>query len=150
MQLLPRNGSCLILNHFFAALDASRLSKKTKSFFNFTDFTTNQRNKPISGYCSHLKHHRFSGVFMGYQLWTLARSSHRRCFIKKMFLKIPQNSQENTCVRVSFLTKLQAWGNFVKTKTLAQVFSCEFCEIFKNTFFTEHLRTTASDWPEIS
>ena len=25
--------------------------------------------------------------------------------------------------------------------------SCEFCEIFKNTFFTEHLRTTASESP---
>ena len=25
-------------------------------------------------------------------------------------------------------------------------FSCEFCEISMNTFFTEHLRTTASDW----
>ena len=24
-----------------------------------------------------------------------------------------------------------------------QVFSCEFCKIFKSTFFTEHLRTTA-------
>ena len=23
--------------------------------------------------------------------------------------------------------------------------SCEFCEIFKNTFFTEHLRATASE-----
>ena len=34
--------------------------------------------------------------------------------------------------------------NFIKKETLAQVFSCEFCEIFKNTFFTEHLRTTAS------
>ena len=28
---------------------------------------------------------------------------------------------------------------------LAQKFSCEFCEIFKNTFFTEHLRTNASE-----
>ena len=28
--------------------------------------------------------------------------------------------------------------------SLAQVFSCQFCEIPKNTFFTEHLRTTAS------
>ena len=27
---------------------------------------------------------------------------------------------------------------------VAQVFSCEFCEIFKNTLFTEHLWTTAS------
>ena len=32
----------------------------------------------------------------------------------------------------------------VFAKTLAQVFSCEFCEISKNTFFTEHLWTTAS------
>ena len=26
----------------------------------------------------------------------------------------------------------------------AQMFPCEFCEIFKNTFFTENLRTTAN------
>ena len=29
-------------------------------------------------------------------------------------------------------------------ETLAQVFSCEFCEISKNSFFTEHIWTTAS------
>ena len=29
--------------------------------------------------------------------------------------------------------------------TLAQVFSFEFCEIFKNTFFTEHLQATAPE-----
>ena len=29
-------------------------------------------------------------------------------------------------------------------KRLAQVFSCEFCELSKNTFFTEHLLATAS------
>ena len=34
--------------------------------------------------------------------------------------------------------------NFIKKETLAEVFSFEFCEIFKNTFFTEHLRATAS------
>ena len=34
--------------------------------------------------------------------------------------------------------------NFIKKESLAQVFSCEFYEISKNTFFTEHLRTTAS------
>ena len=51
---------------------------------------------------------------------------------KKVFLKILQNSQENTCARVSFLIKLQA--NFIEKETLAQLFSCEFCEIFKKTF----------------
>ena len=35
--------------------------------------------------------------------------------------------------------------NYIKKETLAQVFSCEFCEICKNIFFTEHLWTTASD-----
>ena len=37
-----------------------------------------------------------------------------------------------------------AWAcNVIKKETLAQVFSCEFCEISKNTFFTEKLRVTA-------
>ena len=34
--------------------------------------------------------------------------------------------------------------NFIKKETLAQVFSCDFFEISKSTFFTEHLWTTAS------
>ena len=55
-----------------------------------------------------------------------------------MFLEISQNSKENTCVRVSFIY------NFVKKETLAQMLSCEFREISKNTFFTEHLLATAS------
>ena len=34
--------------------------------------------------------------------------------------------------------------NFIKKETLAQVFSCQFCEISKNIFFTEDLRVTSS------
>ena len=52
------------------------------------------------------------------------RSSHRRCSVKMVFLKILQNSQEN-CRHAC---------NFIKKETLAQVFSCEFCEISKNIF----------------
>ena len=33
----------------------------------------------------------------------------------------------------------------INNETLVQVFSCEFCEMFKNTFFTEHLWATASE-----
>ena len=47
----------------------------------------------------------------------------RMCSVEKVLLEISQNSQENTCARVSFLIKLQAW------------FPYEFCKIFKNTFF---------------
>ena len=62
----------------------------------------------------------------------------QRCYVKKLFLEISQNSQENTCARVSFLIKLQAC-DFIKKGTLAQVFSCEFCEIL-----AEHLWVAAS------
>ena len=31
--------------------------------------------------------------------------------------------------------------NFIEKETLAQVFSCEFYEIFKNKFFIEHIRS---------
>ena len=51
-----------------------------------------------------------------------------------VFLKIWQNSLENTCARVFY----------IKNETLVQEFSCEFCLTFKKTFFTEHLRTTVS------
>ena len=40
------------------------------------------------------------------------------------------------------ITKL--YKHTIKKETLAQVFSCEFREIAKNTFFTEHLWVTAS------
>ena len=49
----------------------------------------------------------------------------RRCSVKKVFLEILQILQENTCARASFL---------IKKETLAQVLSCKFCEISKNTF----------------
>ena len=33
----------------------------------------------------------------------------RKCSVKKVFLEILQNSQENTCAEVSFLITLQAY-----------------------------------------
>ena len=42
------------------------------------------------------------------------RSSHQKCSMKKGVLEILQNSQENTCARVSFLIKLQALGEISK------------------------------------
>ena len=38
----------------------------------------------------------------------IAESVVQRSSVKQVFLKISQNSQENTCARVSFLKKLQA------------------------------------------
>ena len=70
---------------------------------------------------------------------------------EKVLLEISQNSQENTCARVSFLIKLQASAcDFIKKETRAQVFSWKFREISKNTFFTKHLRATASANPRLT
>ena len=44
----------------------------------------------------------------------------------------------NTC------DKSTATCNFIKKETLAQVFSCEFCEIFKKTFFHRTPQVAAS------
>ena len=68
-------------------------------------------------------------------------SSHRRCSKTKRVLKnFAKFTGKHLC---QSLQRFQAC-NFIKKETLAQVFSCEFYEIFKNTFFTELPRTTAS------
>ena len=66
--------------------------------------------------------------------------------MKKVFLKIPQNSQKNTHVGVSFLIKLQiSSSNFIKKEIPTQVFFCEFCENFLRMFFIEYIRPAASE-----
>ena len=65
------------------------------------------------------------------------RSSHWRCSVGKGVLRNFAKLQGNTCARVSFSIKLQAkaWY-FIKKEAPTQMFSCEFCETSKNTFFT--------------
>ena len=53
--------------------------------------------------------------------------------------------KKNTCVKVSFLIKLQSRGlQLYKKEPATHVFSCEFYEIFINIFFTEYFQTPAS------
>ena len=47
----------------------------------------------------------------------------------------------NNFAELQLLTMME----YLKKETLAQMFPCEFCEISKNTFVTEHLCTTASE-----
>ena len=53
------------------------------------------------------------------------------CSVKKVFLQIHKKARALAC-------------NFIKKETLAQIFSVEFCEISKNTFFPKHLWAIAS------
>ena len=53
-----------------------------------------------------------------------AEAVTRMCFVKEVCIQISQNTHENIWPEAC---------NFIKKQTLKQVFSCEFCEIFKNT-----------------
>ena len=76
------------------------------------------------------------GEFTWCNDYLLPETVAQRCSVKKVFLEISQNSQKNTCVRVSFLVKFKPEAcSFIEKETLAQVFSCEFCKISKNTLF---------------
>ena len=71
------------------------------------------------------------------------RSSHWRCSARKGVLgNFVKFLGKHPCQSL-FFNKVAAC-NFIKKETLAQVFSCEFCVISKNTFSTEHLWPTAS------
>ena len=60
----------------------------------------------------------------------------RRCSVKKAFLKISRNSQENTCARFSFLIKKK----MIKKRHWHSCFPVNFSKFIKTPFFIEHLR----------
>ena len=64
----------------------------------------------------------------------------QRCSVKKVFLEILQNSQENTCARDSFLIKLQARPATLLKKSLwHRCFPVNFAKLLRTPFFIEHL-----------
>ena len=74
----------------------------------------------------------------------IIRSSHRRCSVKKVvFRNFAKFTGKHLCQSI-FFNKVEAW-NFIKKETLAQMFSCEFCEISKNTFFHRTPLVAASE-----
>ena len=80
-------------------------------------------------------------------VWSLHVNIPYEAAIKSVLEKKTKHFEKFTkkhCVRVSVFIKNSLCHNFIKIETLAQVFHCEFCKIFKNTFFTEHLRATTS------
>ena len=76
----------------------------------------------------------------------ISEAATRGVPFKKVFLEILQNSQENTCARVSFFDKVAGLrlATLLRKDTRTKVFSCEFWEFSNNTFFTEYLQAIAS------
>ena len=61
----------------------------------------------------------------------------QRCSVKKVFLKILQNSQENTCARVSFRVAGLMPGTLLKKRLWQRFFSVNFAKILRTPFLTE-------------
>ena len=72
----------------------------------------------------------FNSIFQNLHSFEGQEGVTPRKSVKKLLLKISQNSQGNTCVGVSFLRNL--------------LDACEFSEILKSSFFTDYLEATAS------
>ena len=69
----------------------------------------------------------------------------QRCSVKEVFLEILQNSQKNSCARVSLLIKLQTKvGNFIQKETLAQVFHVNFAKLQRTPFLTDLMAASSS------
>ena len=64
------------------------------------------------------------------------RSSRPEVFCEKGVLRnFGEFTGKHLCHSLFFNKVAGSACNFIKKETLAQVFSCEFCEIPKNTFF---------------
>ena len=70
----------------------------------------------------------------------ISRSTRPDIFCKKGVLRNFTKFTVKYLCQSLFFNKVavEVACNFTKKETLVQVFSCEFCKISKNTFFTEH------------
>ena len=78
----------------------------------------------------HLRHWCFPRKFINF-FW----SNHQNCFMKKGVLK-------DFCNIHRKVAELQPY----QEETPTRMFSSEYCKIFKNTYFEEHLLKAASDF----
>ena len=71
-----------------------------------------------------------------------AEAVAQRCTVEKMFLEISQNSQENTCTKVSFFTKVVGLrpATLSKRRPRHRYSPVNFVKFLRTTFITEHLR----------
>ena len=115
--------NCISVNRFYKDLSYKNAYLILSEYFyyvlpNLNEFVAGQISaipiNTIEVHCSDI----FPEIMTNFELEPEAVV--RRCSLKKVFLEISQNSQENACARVSLF------------KTLTLVFSCEFCKISKN------------------
>ena len=83
---------------------------------------------------------------MTIQVWSILdtgpEAAAKRCAVKKVFLEISQNSQENTCARVSFFNKVAGLrpATLLKKRLWNRCFPANFTKFLRKPFFIERLR----------
>ena len=99
---------------------------------NFADFTGKHLcwNIFLIHTCFPVKFANFSRTSFSKNIWErlLLRKLEavvQKCSVKKVFLEISQNSQENTCARVSFL-QMKRWNQKAKNAKMESI-QCNAC-----------------------
>ena len=129
-RILKSNVSQVRINKFWHADPAGNYM-----------FKVNNRNTRTScEICSKLTINIEWGKVKG----VLKSLSMEKVFLKGVLKNFSKFTVKHLCQSLFFCKVAGQACNFIKKETLVQLFSCKFCEIFKNTFFTEHLRTTTS------
>ena len=73
------------------------------------------------------------GIFQGFQLETEVATRGILCSM--VFLKISQNSRENTCARISFFNKVAGWSSTLLKKRLwHSCFPVNFAKFLRTPF----------------
>ena len=110
----------LLLNHHAYSVDQYENLKNMKNTFHRIHLLHSKilfgirlkKTSPFFINCSFKSSILSWSIFEHLVSFLIDRSSHQNCSGKKGVLKILQNSQENTCVRASFLIKLWILQNF--------------------------------------
>ena len=114
-----------------------------KTLFKVCDQVFMEPLKWISQYIYQVVYHCIP-IYTNTDFAESIRNSHQRYFVRKGALRnFAKFTGKHFCQSL-FFNKVAVFCNFIKKETLAQVFSCEFCEISKDTSFTELLWATAS------
>ena len=89
-----------------------------------------------------LMFNRVLNLFVDGVLFSLVSEAGTRwCSVRKLFLEISQNSQESTCVGVSFLMKSYRPEacKFIKKELQRRCFPLNFAKFLRTPFFVKHL-----------
>ena len=143
------------LHHYNGKICAKKYSERTNICLKSTT-TTKKTLDLLCFYISFVNFELFPryayGVF--FDRYWFAEFKALRCYFQQVYFETPgadtgralRKKGSQSFNKIHRKTPLLGQScNFIKKEAPSQMFSCEFCKIFRKTFLTEHLRVTASE-----